>query len=154
MNKTNGAKQFSPITDRETMMVLVDKYLTPNMTSDHVIKSMQEVPFLYKSLNCAFVAKLNNRAGMEKITALFPDYSLIPSEDPDFDLMNPVTMNFIFQMEGLLAAAETVTPISLPPQGITRVTRFGQVYVARRIGKVKILVLTRYQMLQDGVVSN
>jgi len=152
-NKTNGARQYSPITDRETMMVLVDKYLTPNMTSDHVIKSMQEVPFLYKSLNCAFVAKLNNRAGMEKITALFPDYSLIPSGDSEVDLMDPVTMNFIFQMEGLLAAAETVTPISLPPQGITRVERFGQVYVARRIGKVKILVMTKYQMLQDGVVS-
>jgi hypothetical protein len=90
---------------------------------------------------------------MEKITALFPDYSLISSDDSDVDLMDPTTMNFIFQMEGLLAAAETVTPISLPPQGITRVVRFGQTYVARRIGKVKILVLTKYQMLQDGVVS-
>jgi hypothetical protein len=153
LNKTNGAKQYSPITDRETMMALVDRYLTPNMTTDHVIKSMQEVPFLYKSLNCAFVAKLNNRVGMEKITALFPDYSLISSEDSDFGLMSDTTMEFIFQMENLLAAAETVTPISLPPQGITRVERFGQTYVARRIGKVKILVLTKYQMLHDGVVS-
>lgn len=154
LNKANGAKQFSPITDRETMMVLVDKYLTPNMTSDHVIKSMQMVPFMYKSLNCAFVAKLNNRAGMEKITALFPDYSMISPLDPDFGLMSDVTMEFVRQMENLLAAAEVVTPISLPPQGITRIERFGKVYVARRIGKVKILVMTRWQMLQDGVVSN
>lgn len=153
LNKTNGAKQYSPITDRETMMALVDRYLTPNMTSAHVIKSMQEVPFLYKSLNCAFVAKLNNREGMEKITALFPDYSLISPLDTDFGLMNGATMDFIHEMEGLLAAAETVTPISLPPQGITRVERFGQTYVARRIGKVKILVLTKYQMLNDGVVE-
>jgi hypothetical protein len=152
-NKTNGAKNFSPIADRETMQVLVDKYLTPNMTPAHVIKSMQVVPVLYKSLSCAFVAKLNNRPGMEKITALFPDYSLIESTDPDFDLMNSATMEFIRQMENLLAAAEVVTPTSLPPTGVTRVMRFGQVYVARRIGKVKILVMTRYQMLQDGVVS-
>jgi hypothetical protein len=62
-------------------------------------------------------------------------------------------MEFVREMEGLLAAAETVTPISLPPQGITRVERFGQTYVAKRVGKVKILVLTKYQMLTDGVVE-
>jgi hypothetical protein len=153
LNKTNGAKNFSPVADVETQRVLVDKYLTPNMTNDHVIKSMQVVPFLYKSLSCSFVCKLNNREGMEKITALFPDYSLIESTDPDFDMMNSSTMEFIEQMENLLAAAEVVTPTSLPPTGITRVERFGQVYVARRIGKVKVLVLTKWQMLQDNVVS-
>jgi hypothetical protein len=153
VDKTNGASSYSPIADRETMMVLVDKYLTPNMTSDHVIKSMQVVPFLYKSIHCAFVSKLNNRNGMKKITNLFPDYSLTESTDPDFQKMNLTTMEFIRQMENLLAAAEVVTPISLPPIGITRITRFGKTYVARRIGKVKIIVMTRWQMIEDGVVE-
>lgn len=151
-NKTNGAKQYSPIVDRETMMALVDKYLTPNMTSAHVIKSMQNVPFMWKSIDCAFVAKTNNRAGMLKVGGLYPDYSLIPSIDTDFQQMNAETTEFIRQMENLLAAAEVVTPISLPPAGITRITRFGKTYVARRIGKVKFICMTRWQMIQDGVV--
>lgn len=154
VNKTNGASTLSPIVDRETMMVLVDKYLTPNMTSAHVIKSTQVVPFLYKSMACAFVAKLNNRKGMEKIRAVIPDYQLIPSSDTDFDLMSGATMEFVRQMENLLAAAEVTTDISLIPSGVTRITRFGKLCVAKRIGKVKYVVITRWQYITDGVIED
>lgn len=150
-NKTNGARNYSPITDNETRMELVDKYLKPNMTQDHVIKSTQFVPFMYKSIDCAIVGKLNNRKGMKKLYNLYPDYSLISSLDSDFDLLSRSTQEFIRNMEDLLAAAETMTDISLPKPGITRVTRFGQMYAARRVGKAKILVLTRWQMEKDGV---
>lgn len=154
VNKTNGASSLSPIVDRETMMGLVDKFLTPNMTPQHVIKSTQVIPFLYKSMACAFVAKLNNRAGMEKISAIVPDYQLVPSSDPDFDIMSAATMEFIRQMENLLAAAETVTPYTLTPIGITRIVRFGKVCVARRIGKVKYIVVTRWQYLEDDIIES
>lgn len=151
-NKTNGAKSYSPIVDRETMMALADKYLTPNMTSAHVIGSLQVVPFLYKSFSAAFVAKMNNRAEMKKVYNLFADYALIPSGDPEAGQMNAGTLEFIMGMENLLAAAEVVTPISLPPSGVTRIERFGKVYVAKRIGKAKFIVMTRWQMIQDNVV--
>lgn len=153
-NQTNGASIRSPIVDTETDMVLVNKYLTPNMSSPHVIKSTQIVPFLYKSTACAFVAKVNNRLGMEKIGTVIPDYQLIPSTDQDLDLMSKTTMEFLLQMENLLAAAESVTPISLVPSGITRITRFGQLYVAKRVGKVKYLVMTRWQYIKDGVIED
>lgn len=153
VNKTNGASSMSPIVDRETMMALVDKYLTPNMTPAHVIKSMQVVPFIYKSFACAFVAKLNNRPGMEKVTATVPDYQLIPSSDSSMDLMSAATMEFVRQMENLLAAAEIVTSFSLIPAGVTRVTRFNKLYVAARINKVKYLVMTRAQMVDDDIVE-
>jgi len=153
INKTNGAAQYSPIVDQETCMDLVNFYLTPNMTADHVIKSTQHVPHLYKSFSCAFVAKLNNREGMRKVNALYKDYSLIGSGDSDFGGMNDETTEFIRQMENLLAAAEIVTPISLPPAGITRIERFGKVCVAKRVGKAKYIVITRWQMVQDGLVE-
>lgn len=151
LNKTDGAREYSPIVDDETRMALVDQYLTPNMTQDHVIKSTQFVPFLWKSIACAFVAKLNNREGTQKIYDLFSDYSLRPSSDSSFGELNAATMEFIRQMENLLAAAEVMTDISLPLPGITRVTRFGKMYAARRVGKVKYLVLTKWQMQTDGV---
>lgn len=154
LNKTNGASSLSPIVDRETMMGLVDHFLTPHMTPEHVIKSTQVVPFIYKSMACAFVGKLNNRLGMEKIDAIIKDYQLIPSSDPDFDLMSGATMEFVRQMENLLAAAEVVTPYTLLPAGITRITRFGKVCVARRIGKVKYVVITRWQYLEDEIIGS
>lgn len=153
-NQTNGASTRSPIVDTETDMVLVNKYLTPNMTVPHVIKSTQIVPFLYKSTVCAFVGKVNNRQGMEKIEKVIPDYQLISSFDTDMDLMSKSTMEFVLQMENLIAAAETVTPISLVPNGITRITRFNKLYVARRVGKVKYLVMTRWQYVEDGIIKD
>lgn len=150
-NKTNASRNLSPIVDNETRMELVDKYLTPHMTLDHVIKSTQFVPVLYKSYGCAFVSKLNARPGTTKIYDLFKDYSLISSDDSDFDLMNKSTQELIRNLEDLLSAAEVMTDISLPKPGITRVTRFGKMYAARRVGKMKLLVLTRWQMVEDGV---
>jgi len=151
LNKTNGARNYSPIFDEETGMDLVNKFLTPVMTPEHVIKSTQFVPFLWKSIGCSFVGKLNNREGTKKIYQIFEDYSLIPSTDDNFGLMNFQTMEFIRNMENLLAAAEVMTDISLPLPGITRVVRFNKIFAARRVGKVKYLVLTKYQMAQDGV---
>lgn len=152
-NKTNGARNYSPIVDNDTRLALVNKYLTPNMTSDHVIKSTQFVPFMWKSINCAFVAKLNNTAATKKIYQLYPDYSLIASTDSSFGLMNSATMEFIRQMENLLAAAEVMTDISLPLPGITRISRFNKIYASKRVGRSKFLVMTKWQMIQDKVAG-
>lgn len=152
-NKTLGTSTLSPLMDYETALDLVDHFLTPNMSKEHVIKSTQVVPFLYKSMACAFVAKMNNRVEMQKIEAIIPDYQLIPSTDSDAQLMSAATLEFVFKMEELLAAAEVVTPINLTPAGITRIERFGKVCVARRIGKVKYVVVTRYQYLQDKLIE-
>lgn len=152
-NRTDGARTYSPVVDRETEAGLVDKYLTPNMTPEHVIKSMQVVPFLYKSLAASFVAKVNNRQGMQKFTNLYPDYQLISALDSDSGMMNNVTLEFLIQMEGLLAASEIVTDISLPPTGVSRIERFGKLYVARRIGRARFMVLIKWQMIQDDVIE-
>lgn len=153
LNRTAGTSTYSPIVDRETMMDLVDLYLTPNMSEAHVIKSMQVVPFQYKSIHASFVSKTNNREEMKKVYNLYPDYQLIPATDPDAGGMNDITRNFILQMENLLAASEVVTDINLPPAGVTRIKRFDKTYVGRRIGTAKYLVMTRDQMVKDGVVE-
>jgi len=152
-NRTNGSSTYSPIVDREAVMNIATKYLGPTMPAAHLIKSGQTVPFMYKSLQALFVAKTNNRADMLKISGVIPDYQLIASKEPEFGEMSQVTMDFIMGMENLLAAAETVTPISLLPTGIQRIERLGKVCVAKRIGKVKYVVFTRWQMIQDKLVT-
>ena len=152
-NKVNGTSTLSPIVDHETARDHVDYYLTPNMTEDHVIKSMQSVTFLYKSFQCMFVGKLNNRPEHTKILQLYPDYQLIPSDDPDFDMLSGTTSTFIKEMENLIAAAEVTTPNNLTPAGITRVTRFNKLCVSKRVGKVRFVVITRWQFLEDGLIT-
>lgn len=153
VDRINAASTYSPITDRETMMDLADAYLGPFMPADHLIKSAQAVPLMYKSLNALFVAKTNNREGMKKITAIVPDYQLIPSKEPEFDELSQGTMDFVMGIENLMAAAETVTPISLLPPGISRIERLNKVCVTKRIGKVKYVAFTKWQMIQDGLVE-
>ena len=152
-NRTTGARTYSPIVDRESAMTLVDDYFTPTFGSDHIIKSLQFVPFMYKSTLCAFLGKPTNQNGLIKIKDMVPDYQLIPSTDSDFDLMSSETMSFILQMENLIAAAETVTPTNLVPTGVSRITRNKKLYVSNRAGNAKCLMLTKWQMIQDGVVT-
>lgn len=152
-NKVNGAKTYSPIVDVEKINTPIDVYIKPFMSEAHVIKSMQVLTFLYKSLKAAFVAKEKIRVGLEKVSVMYPDYQLIPATDSDFDLMSSTTSEFILQMENLFAAAETVTPNSLPPTGISRIIRNGKVCVTRRVGKAKFVVVTRWQYIEDGVVT-
>lgn len=154
VNRTNGASTYSPIVDGETMMDIANVYLAPSMPADHLIKSAQTITFLYKSLQALFVSKVNNREGFKKISAIVPKYQLISSLDPDFGSMDEEAMEFVRQMENLFAAAETVTPFSLLPIGITRITRLDKVCVAKRVGKVKYVVFTRWQMVQDELVED
>jgi len=153
VNRTNGASTYSPIVDRETVMSIATKYLGPTMPSTHLIKSAQSVPLMYKSLQALFVAKVNNRAGMTKITSIVPDYQLIASKEPEFETMSQESMDFAYGMEELMAAAEIVTPISLLPPGVQRVERLGKLCVTKRINRVKYVAFTKYQMIQDGIVT-
>lgn len=152
-NEVDATSTYSPVVDYQTVRVPIDKFLTPNLTSAHVIKSLQSVPFIYKSYQCGFVAKLNNRSGAIKFTDLYPDYQIIPSADPDFDIMSAATMTMVKEMENLLAAAEVATPNNLMPAGITRITRFNKLCVSKRVGKVRFVVITRYQWIQDGMIT-
>lgn len=152
-DKTTGGSTYSPIVDRETSDNNVTKYLVPNMTKDSVIKSMQIFPFHYKSIEVAIVGKPQNRAGFKKASQVYGDYQLIQAGDSDFENMSETTMAFVYGMQELLAAAESTTPYNLPPQGIGVTTRFNQLYVTRRIGKIKFLMMTRYQFQNDGLVA-
>lgn len=153
VDRTNGASTYSPIVDRETMMDIATEYLGPTMPSTHLIKSAQAVPLMYKSLQALFVAKVNNREGMQKISAIIKDYQLIASKEPEFGNMSQESMDFAFGMEELMAAAEVVTDISLLPPGVQRVERLGKLCVTKRINRVKYVAFTRYQMIKDGIVA-
>lgn len=152
-NKTDNTSTLSPIIDVETEMKFVNIYLTPFMSANHVIKSTQSMPSLYKSMQYTMTAKTNNRAGYQKMSSFLPDYQLIDSKDSDFGHMSLSTRQFLLQIENLLAAAEVVTEFSIPPAGITVVKRFDKLWVTKKINEVKYMVLLRAQMVDDGLLA-
>lgn len=152
-NKTDNTSTYSPILDFETESKYIDEYLAPFMPADHVIKSTQSVPSLYKSMQYTMTAKENNRDGFQKMSDILPDYQLIPSDDSDFGLMSKGTRDYLLGIENLLAAAAVVTEFSIPPVGITTVKRFNKLWVTKKITDVRYLILTKYQMDQDDLIT-
>lgn len=118
-----------------------------------VIESLQIVPHLYKSAKMGFVGKPKNNNGKIKLTQIYPDYQLIPSSDSQAGMMSKDTAKLIFDLEEMLAAGEIVTPDGMPPKGMQRVIKKDRLYLTKRSSKVKLTMITRYQMVKDKVIN-
>lgn len=151
-NKALETSTFSPIFDYESALTL-PKLFAPNLTPEGLIKSLQSIPFMYKSVQVSFVGKPDNYDGKNKIKDIYPDYILVEVDNPDSGLMETDTLHFIKDMQTLISAAEVMTPTNLSVKGVRRLERWGKFYVAKRIGKVNFVMATRYQMIKEGILS-
>jgi hypothetical protein len=151
-NETVAGSTLSPIFTYDGGTTLPNTY-GALWDAASIIKSLQILPTLYKSAHMAFIGKPNNSGGKILISTVFPDYQLIPSTDSQAGMMSKSTSDFIFGLEELLAAAESVTPDGVIPKGIQRVVKNNKLYVTRRIVNIKFTMITRYQFVQDGVVT-
>lgn len=150
-NETVAGSTLSPIFTYDGGTDLPNKY-GALWDSAQIIKSLQVVPSLYKSAHMAFIGKPTNHNSLTKINQIFPDYQLIPSTDSQAGMMSRPTAQFIFDLEGLLAAGETVTPDGVPPSGMQRIMKNGMFYLTRRTSNVKLTMITRYQFVKDGIL--
>jgi len=141
-NKTTQQAQYSPVGDYETLLDQPTKVFR-NFEQTHIIKSLQTFPSLYKSINILTLGKPTNRDGLIKLRTLYPDYSLIPSRDKDFDLMTKATTDFILAVEQMLLAAETMTEDTEVPIEVSRAERDGVLYTTKTINGVKYLMVTK-----------
>ena len=101
----------------------------------------------------AFVGKPKNHNNLIHIKDVFSDYQLIPSTDSQAGMMSKLTSEFITALGDMLAAAESTTPDGMPIKGIQRVTKNGKLYITSRAAKVKLTMITRYQFVKDGVIT-
>lgn len=151
-NETVLGSTYTPIFTYQDGTVLPTQYGSL-WENTEIIKSLQIVPALYKSIKMGFVGKPTNHNGLVLIRGVFPDYQLIPSTDSQAGMMSQKTSQFIFDLEGMIAAGEKVTPDGVPPTGIQRVTKNGLLYITRRTSGVKLTMITRYQFVKDGVIT-
>lgn len=135
----------SPIVDYETMLVRPLKAFKW-WDKAHIIKSLQVVPFLHKSLACYFVGKPTNLDGQFKIRELYPDYILVPSDRAEANRMSKRTAEFVYGMQELLLAAENMTEFTPIPAGVSRVIRDGVICATKTMDGVKFVVITKPYM--------
>jgi hypothetical protein len=151
INETPIGSTYSPILTYQGGDILPRKYADFYSPTD-IIKSLQVIPHLYKSSKIACVGKPKNNNGKIYITDIYPDYQIIPSDDPQAGMMTKLTFDFVRDLEAMVSAGEIITPEGIPPQGIQRVMKKDRLYIVKRSNKVKLTMITRYQMVQDGVI--
>lgn len=141
-NKTVQAGIHSPVIDFETMLALPTKVLKW-YTADHIKASLQVFPNLTRSIKLNAVAKPTNRSGQLKLLELYPDYALIASKDVEFDSISRTTQEFIYAVQELILAAETMEQYSELPANINRVVRDGVICATKTVDGVKLLMVAK-----------
>lgn len=142
---SNGV--HSPVVDRaEAIETLLKVVKGLDYDAQYIEGAWQVVPTTYRSLSMAVIGSPNNRGGITKFNRQFVDYLAVSSTHPDFQRISQRTQRFIMMLVELLIAAESLTPSSSVPRGVTRLTRDGVVYASQSFENVQYHVVTQYSL--------
>lgn len=118
-----------------------------NYTQTHINENLCVSSVLYGSLALSVCGGPYNRGGIKKFNDQWPDYINVSTNSPDFNRMKLPTQEFVNLLYEMLIVAETATPYSDIPLGMSRVTRSGIMYIAASLNDILYLVVTKYSML-------
>lgn len=110
---------------------------------DFIEDNLTVVGTNYKSLTMLTVGNPKNRHAPTRFEELWPNYAIISSTAIDFNRIDPETQEFILLLQKLFIHAETMTPYSSIPEGMTRVQREGVYYLTTQRNKVQYVMPLR-----------
>ncbi|MNM17718.1 hypothetical protein D3C81_280000 [compost metagenome] len=140
-----GAGMYSPTVDpRKELPLLRRTARGPGYTNAWVDAQYELSTHTYKSLAFGVVGNPQNREGVVRFSAKFPDYLLVTNNTADFDRVDPLTTGeWMPVFAKLLKEAETMDRYTSVPQGISRMVRDGVVYASAMFQRVNYLVVTK-----------
>lgn len=104
---------------------------------------------IFKSIAIVACGHPKNRVVPVEFERVWPDYCNIYTTSRDFNRLSPETQDFIMFMNKLLVEAETMTPDSEVPMGMSRVKRGTLYYLAEQFRGVTYLMPIRYNFLSQ-----
>ena len=150
-NETLKGSTYSPMYKPISDDSLPKKYFD-FFDQSFILNNLEIVPHLYKSVIMAAIGKPKNSLNRTTFSSIYGDYQLLPSLDPEAGVMSKETTEFNLRVEEMLAVAETVDPNTPSTGKISKVIRKDRLYISLKIGKIKTTMLTRYQLVNDGVI--
>lgn len=103
---------------------------------------------IYKSLSMGVLGNPDNRDGVTQFSDRYPDYMVVSNNNPDFNRMSVITQEFSNILSKLIVAAESMTPFTSVPPGLSRVTRDGVTYATAFYRNINYLVVCKYSAEQ------
>lgn len=141
-NLSDLTSLYSPFIDLKETQAYVSGKAT-FYPAAHVSNNIFAFPLTYKSIAINGVNGLTNVDAQKTIRQTWPDYIAVPTDSPDFQRMQPKTMDWVHDMVLLISTAETATSTSMLPRGVRRRFRDGKVYLSINNNKANYLAYAR-----------
>lgn len=119
------------------------KTCLPNYDADHIEQYAQVFASTYKSLAIALVGSQDNRNSLFELNSVFEDLLNVPTSDTMFEMMSPITREWLLLLTQMLIVAETATTYSDLPVGMRKTTRHGIVYITAKYDNITYLISTK-----------
>lgn len=138
---------YSPTVRPAEATALTLRTVKGNGYSDDWIRNQLEYgSLIFRSVAYSVVGNPNNRTGITQFSEQFSDLILVTNVSTDFNRMSVRTQEFKVLFNELVKLAETTTPTTQVPQGRSRLTRGGVVYVGAHYENILYLVVTKYSV--------
>jgi hypothetical protein len=138
---------YSPVFDPNTDLKYVLRTARgPGYNATFVRANWQSSVNIYKSVAFGVVGNPQNRLGITKFYSMFKDYVVAEVGTGDINRVSPETMEWMMIFSELIKAAESMTPYTSVPRGISRMVRDTIVYASAYYKNVNYLVATKYSV--------
>lgn len=145
---------YSPTVSHGKSMLDALEFIRGNgYTQAHIKEVLEVTSTLYRSIAISVVGGPENRDGIKKFSARYPDYMNIPTTHVDFGYMEEETREFVLILNELVYVAEQATASSSLPRKFNRITRDDQVYISINFKGFLYLVVPKYAYVFDEVLS-
>lgn len=135
---------YSPMFDANTDLKYVLRTARGPAYSDAFVKAnYQSGVNIYKSVAFGVVGNPQNRNGVTKFYAKFPQYVVAETGSGDANRVDPETLQWMMLFSKLLKAAETMTQYTSVPSGISRMVRDSIVYASAFYKNVNYMVASK-----------
>lgn len=140
---------YSPTIDPRKALTWIKRTARGVGYSDGYVEQRYEfTQNIYRSIAMGVIGNPDNRDGITQFKDRFSDYMVVSNNTADYNRMSVTTQEFSNLLSNLLVAAESMTPFTAVPMGLSRVTRDGVVYATGFFKNVNYLVVSKYSAEQ------
>lgn len=134
---------YSPIISLVNARALLGEY-APDYDSAHIDSHATVQGHVYKSLALPAIGSAENRDNLFQLDDVFPDYIMVASTSTDFNRMSQATQEWSALLSSMLEVAESMGPFTSLPDGMTRLTRNGKLFVVATYDNIHYLVAAKF----------
>lgn len=133
---------YSPITPVSGLEAKFSPYAT-EYPAQHRQNHLCLMAHPYRSIAVATCGSHENRDNKFKLTDVYPDYIAEHSLSQDFNRMTEPTREFAEILGNMLVIAEDLDENTVVPQGYSRLSRNGKIFLVRSIGGIHYLMAVK-----------